>query len=688
MRDDRSLGFITPSGIITGILTILIVVAVGFARGGALFSPGRLNAKVGATLGGVTSHADLASKCQACHPAFWEKATMADRCLVCHTDISSQQQDPATLHGNLQKNSPRLVCQNCHPDHGNASARLAEINVVNLTHKAFGYALTAHKTQADGTPFTCKDCHGQNYVKFDQAPCQTCHQQIKADFMQSHLQGYGPDCLACHDGIDTYAANFDHNKASFQLTGKHAQAACTQCHTDARSIADLRGAPTDCASCHGKSNPHSEQLGTSCEACHTTDGWLPATFDHKLASFQLSGKHVQVACSACHVNNLYKGTPTGCHSCHQKDDKHNGQYGPDCSLCHKPSGWPTTFNHAIFTFKLSGKHLNVACTGCHQNGNFKGTPTDCNSCHAKSNPHSDRLGTNCGNCHTPGGWQPATFDHALAAYPLSGKHNQVACTGCHVNNDYRGIPTDCYSCHKKDDKHNGQYGTDCSLCHKPSGWPTTFNHDLFPFTLTGQHINVACTSCHANLLFNGTPTDCNSCHASKNPHSALLGANCGSCHTTSGWLPATFDHNLAAFKLTGAHVQVACTNCHASNVYKGTPATCNACHAQNDHHNGQFGTDCGACHTTSAWLPATFDHNLAAFQLTGAHSNVACSSCHVNNVYKGTPTNCYACHAANDHHNGQYGTDCGACHATSAWLPANFNHSIFPLTNEIGRAHV
>ena len=47
--------------------------------------------------------------------------------------------------------------------------------------------------------------------------------------------------------------------------------------------------------------------------------------------------------------------------------------------------------------------------------------------------------------------------------------------------------------------------------------------------------------------------------------------------------------------------------------------------------------------------------------------SVACASCHKNNVYAGTPTDCYSCHAQDDVHNGRNGTDCGRCHNTRSW---------------------
>jgi hypothetical protein len=187
------------------------------------------------------------------------------------------------------------------------------------------------------------------------------------------------------------------------------------------------------------------------------------------------------------------------------------------------------------------------------------------------------------------------------------------------------------------------------------------------------HVNVECASCHINNVYKGTPTECYSCHKVDDPHGGQYGTNCGNCHTTSGWLPATFDHNLSSYKLTGAHVNVNCSNCHVNNVYKGTPSDCYSCHKGDDQHNSQYGTNCGSCHTTSNWSSATFDHNLASFKLTGAHANASCSQCHSSGVYKGLSTDCVSCHAEPAVHKGQFGTDCTQCHTTSNW-DANFNH--------------
>ena len=565
-------GFITTPGIISGLLTILIVVAVSLARGGALFSPGPLNAKAGAQLGGITSHADLSSKCSACHTAFWQRATLADRCVVCHADITTQQQEPASIHGMVYKGDPGISCRKCHPDHRGTEAPLTDMQNVYFPHDLTGYSFLAHQKQTDGSTFICNDCHGNDFAKFDQSVCVICHQKIKLEFMQVHRQTYGEDCLACHDGIDTYGRNFNHENVIFQLTGKHAQVACDKCHQDARSLADLRGLATDCVSCHKKDNPHSVRLGSNCESCHTSTGWTPATFDHNLAVFKLEGKHIDVACESCHGNKVFRGTPIDCISCHKKDDKHNGQFGLTCNLCHNAAGWlPATFDHNIFQFMLIGKHVNVACINCHVNNAFKGTPTLCVDCHGSINPHSERLGSDCGKCHTTGGWLPATFDHNLAAFSLTGKHVQVPCADCHINNLYRGTPASCYACHQKDDRHNGQFGTDCSLCHNTSGWlPAYFDHSGFP--LTNGHAGLSCNSCHASGRYVGLSNACASCHNTPASHAGLFGSDCSQCHNTSNW---NFNHPNVCDGSCVNHEGASCSDCHTSNY---SSATCTKCH--------------------------------------------------------------------------------------------------------------
>jgi hypothetical protein len=105
----------------------------------------------------------------------------------------------------------------------------------------------------------------------------------------------------------------------------------------------------------------------------------------------------------------------------------------------------------------------------------------------------------------------------------------------------------------------------------------------------------------------------------------------------------------------------------------GTPTTCFECHAEEDAHNGRFGTDCSACHRPTEWSDATFDHDLASFRLTGAHTRAACTSCHEGGRFADTPSSCSACHGRPSSHGSAFSGSCGNCHSTSAWRPASFN---------------
>jgi hypothetical protein len=518
--EKKPFGCLTVPGLITGVLVVLIVVTVGFIRGGMLFSPGVLSAQAGANLGGVTSHTELSARCTACHAFFWQKATMADRCVQCHADVAAQLKDPSTLHGDQLKKKPDLTCRACHPDHRGSNAALTDMSMADITHDAFGYSLNAHQKQTDGSPFVCKSCHVNGYLKFDHTICVTCHQQINADFMNIHLQAYGENCLACHDGVDTYNHNFDHSKVAFQLTGKHAPLDCPACHTGARSIDDMKATPQDCSSCHAKDDAHQGQLGTDCGACHTTNGWTPASFDHAKSKFPLTGAHASITCNQCHLNNVFTPLPTDCYSCHAKDDAHKGQFGTDCSVCHTTTAWlPATFDHTKTRFPLTGAHATIDCSQCHINLVFTTLPTDCYSCHAKDDAHSGQFGTDCGTCHSTTAWLPATFDHSRTKFPLTGAHVSLSCTKCHVNNNFTNLSSACSSCHADPAFHAGLFtNMSCDQCHNTSAWsPASFNLEHPNSCGEGgcvNHEGATCNDCHTDNLMTAT---CLKCHSSNNP---------------------------------------------------------------------------------------------------------------------------------------------------------------------------
>ena len=85
--------------------------------------------------------------------------------------------------------------------------------------------------------------------------------------------------------------------------------------------------------------------------------------------------------------------------------------------------------------------------------------------------HEGRLGTNGALCHNPNGFTRWRFDHdTQTRYPLTGAHRGLNCQLCHVTKKVTKIilPTDCYSCDRKDDAHQGSFGQACERCQTSS----------------------------------------------------------------------------------------------------------------------------------------------------------------------------------------------------------------------------
>lgn len=463
MRTSGRLGCLSSVGVVAALITALVIAGYAYAQGGVLYSPGPLNAQSGKMLGGVTSHAETGGNCRACHTAPWESARMEDRCVACHGEIAVQMKDVATLHGSLLTNQPDLRCRFCHPEHRGPNASLTELQGVQFPHEAVGFSLKGHQFKVTREAFVCSDCHTADIATFDLQTCDTCHRQMDAGFMTAHVLSFGSACLDCHDGRDRLVSDFNHNAFAFHLEGKHAAVSCVKCHVDARRLQDFAAAPQDCYSCHFNDEPHEGRFGRDCAACHTVNGWKPASFDHNLANFKLEGKHAAVRCEQCHVNNVYKGTPTDCYSCHKQDDRHNGQFGTNCAACHNPTNWENvTFDHNRSNFPLTGAHASVRCESCHVNNRFAGTPTNCAACHGDPAWHAGAMGTNCAGCHNTSAWRPAQFNlsHPEPRVHEHGSgifHGGASCQTCHPSTVHTYT---CLACHSNNQGGEGGGGDD------------------------------------------------------------------------------------------------------------------------------------------------------------------------------------------------------------------------------------
>ncbi|NWG08003.1 MAG: hypothetical protein HXY35_15105 [Chloroflexi bacterium] len=464
MRNNNRLGCLTGTGMIAALITALVIAGYAYAKGGLLYNPGPLNAQSGEMLGGVTSHAETGEECKACHTAPWESTKMEDRCADCHGGIAIQMKDVASLHGRMLHDNPNLGCRHCHPEHRGADAPLTALEGAAFPHEAVGFSLNGHQLTAGHEPFACSDCHGDDITTFDLSTCDACHREMDMVFMTAHTLSFGSDCLACHDGVDSLVTDFDHDKFSFKITGRHVGLECVKCHLDARGLDDFQMTLQDCDSCHRRDEPHDGRFGFDCAACHTTDGWTPAKFDHNLSAFKLEGEHAEVRCESCHQNGVYQGTPTDCYSCHRQDDEHDGRFGTDCSACHTPKDWDdATFDHNRSNFPLTGRHVGLACEQCHSNGQFAGLSTACVSCHSDPTFHAGMFGTNCAECHTTENWYaPYRGPHpGIADEGGRGvNHGGATCRQCHTQTLHSATCLACHNSNNPDDDGGGRGGDD------------------------------------------------------------------------------------------------------------------------------------------------------------------------------------------------------------------------------------
>ncbi len=649
--------------------------------------------------------------CRQCHQGQgWQ--TLGADCFSCHSDDYLQTQTPVHSDAGFSAD-----CAQCHDQRVNEWT-----TNVKWSHTA-EFPLTGAHAVDD-----CASCHasGSGFVSASAQQCALCHKDDAATVIDpphgNPPSGIYADCAQCHDGNSWSGVVLDHTITGYALTGAHAALDCALCHVEGYA-----GTSSECWSCHeddyqGAADPNHQgnAFSTTCSECHATEQWVPATFDHNLTEFPLTGAHTDLECVLCHVEG-YTGTSPDCWSCHEDDyagaadpDHAANAFSTTCSECHGTEQWvPATFDHNLTEFPLTGAHTNLECALCHVDG-YTGTSPDCWSCHeddyagaADPDHAANTFSTTCNECHGTEQWVPATFDHSLTEFPLTGAHAALECALCHADG-YIGTSSECWSCHEDDytattdpDHATNAFSTVCSECHGTSHWtPAEFDHYLTDFPLTGAHADLECALCHVEG-YTGTSPDCWSCHeddyagAADPDHAAnAFSTVCSECHGTEQWVPATFDHSLTEFPLTGAHAALECALCHADG-YTGTSPDCWSCHeddyagaADPDHAANAFSTVCSECHGTEQWVPATFDHSLTEFPLTGAHAALECALCHADG-YTGTSPDCWSCHEDDytetddpDHVDNAFSTVCSECHNTTAWTPADFDHdqTEFPLT--------
>ena len=309
-------------------------------------SPGPLSTyHNGGSLGGVSSHAEIGTKCSHCHAPV--HCVTDSRCQDCHLDIAKDRENVNTLHGMLPGVSK---CQNCHPEHQGADAQLTVAAFPNVDHYLLaGFSLTNHQTNYDTTPFTCVSCHGQEGDFLTTIDCVTCHVGEDHDYVAQHIEDYGMACVECHDGRDRMLNDFDH-ASWYPLQGGHEDQQCILCHTEQHYV----GQSTQCKDCHEDPEVHLGKFGLDCSRCHTETAWTPAELIRHDFDLNRGGEFVE-DCETCHTDSYTEYTCVACHSDREMADLHK-QEGiteyADCMSCHLPGNNGEVTNPPVIGWSL------------------------------------------------------------------------------------------------------------------------------------------------------------------------------------------------------------------------------------------------------------------------------------------------------------------------------------------------
>ncbi|MGD8339986.1 MAG: cytochrome c3 family protein [Gammaproteobacteria bacterium] len=211
---------------------------------------------------------------------------------------------------------------------------------------------------------------------------------------------------------------------------------------------------------------------------------------------------------------------------------------------------------------------------------------------------------------------------------------------------------------------HAEYEDDCDLCHA---------------RFSRQSQRTLCLDCHTEIA-----TDLQALEGFHGLSPEAGDEDCVACHTDHegrdadvlGLVEDAFNHDLTRFPLRDSHLEPVCSDCHLEgSTFHAAETECVSCHLEDDQHMGNLGEACSDCHSETDWADAVYDHELGSgYALTGAHSPLACASCHIEETYVDTPTTCVGCHFDDDTHTGTNGTECQDCHTTINWEETTFDH--------------
>ena len=476
---------------------------------------------------GRTTFLGASTRCDSCH--FDEhRGALARECQRCHTE-TAWKPVPAFNHQTtdypLRGKHREVACAKCHPT----------------------------ETDDNFAPNAIPRPRASSFMQMkpiEHDTCENCHED-------PHKGTLGPSCANCHSEAGWKIINASkgqdttfHDNTKFPLRGAHIGVACKTCHGPfPGQPARFKGLPSGaCSDCH--EDAHLGQLRAkppakvaACEGCHTVNTFFPAKYEleqHQSTRFPLDGAHSAVACRGCHPidEGLATHIPV---AVRQRLKAHRR---------------PERFSFAV----LYPKKTPQICNGCHEDvhrGQFAGDDPAARGATGKAVAKGSGPLDNCIQCHKTTSFADLSFDHDKdSRYPLTGKHSEAPCSGCHRPTRVGNGPT--------------------FVRYKP--------------------LDVACASCHTDYHQGQFLTTLVDATGETSERPARRG--CDACHKTTRFKDSLFSHNdpqFSSYPLEGKHAQVACGRCHptvhlgaevATVRYRPMPRACEECHA--DFHHGEF----------------------------------------------------------------------------------------------------
>jgi len=339
------------------------------------------------------------------------------------------------------------------------------------------------------------------------------------------------------------------------------------------------------------------------------------------------------------------------------------------------------FDHSATGFVLNAQHQNVRCETCHTKGQFKGTPTTCESCHGWNNPrastvmpttHIPTRNAPCESCHAP---SMSQFQDALRVFSHVSV-SAMSCLDCHsARNPHPGVrsnPNDPTHTRVLDNK------TACGTCHTTiafEGPKPPSNH--IPTAA------VACANCHVGADFRAMPSinaihanapsgssNCAQCHSAAasvafampgmtpalvgppSNHVGMNGQSCEVCHVGAGsslQLPVVDGARFSNSKFNHTGITSGCAACHGPGITGSSFAGISSIVVMPDSSSPgpnahiPSSTNCETCHAGS--MPSGQMAAIATSTVPGTgFQNPKPSSAM---VHSGVTSNCSACHDTN-----------------------------------------